>query len=72
MADSLTIHGGLVPELAEKGDSGSKQGIGDISVHCRFPLGLALIIFTGGDLYTGNCMYAISAVCEGEQSHLAL
>ena len=37
---------------------------------CRvigFPLGLVLIVFCGGDLFTGNCLYSLVAVLEGAQ-----
>jgi len=32
-----------------------------------FPLGLILIVFCGGDLFTGNCFYSLVAWLEGEQ-----
>lgn len=35
---------------------------------CRvigFPMGLILIVFCGGDLFTGNCFYSMSAFLEG-------
>lgn len=31
-----------------------------------FPLGLILIVFCGGDLFTGNCFYSLVAWLEGE------
>ena len=33
-----------------------------------FPLGLILIVFCGGDLFTGNCFYSLVAVTEGKPS----
>lgn len=32
-----------------------------------FPLGLILIVFCGGDLFTGNCFYSLVAWLEGER-----
>ena len=31
-----------------------------------FPLSLVLIVFCGGDLFTGNCFYSLVALLEGK------
>lgn len=54
---------GLVTEVVAYGMPNSDPGVQKGIYGLIFPVGLCLIIFTGGDLYTGNTMYMSAALC---------
>lgn len=58
--------GGLLSSVVAGGISTSSPGLIKLAVGATFPVALFLIVFTGGELFTGNCMYMTAAMLGGK------
>jgi formate/nitrite transporter len=66
MAGCYVALGGLLAVTFEAGfDEAAGKTLGMLVGGAVFPMGLIAVVFTGANLFTGNCMYIVPALLNG-------